>query len=155
MAGPLSPIHLPIHPSHSPIYPKPTATKSPTHPTHQTHNPTTNTRTNPHPHQPTRPSGYIQRYAHNNTYPRLRRWISIHGPLLGVAGLPGCNRTRVGLCNEADSLVDIAAYSALLQAHLAQVHTYAHAPRLDVYILITNPHFITQSLTLYKGRLLP
>jgi hypothetical protein len=98
--------------------------------THDTH---THTHTT---HPPTPTTGYIQRYAGTTTTttttnttatttgqpPRVRRWISIHGPLLGVAGLPGCNRTRVALCNDLDSLVDVAAYSRIAQAHLAQVH---------------------------------
>lgn len=72
---------------------------------------------------------YIQRYND----PPVRRWISIHGPLLGVAGLPQCDMERA-LCDKVDALVGLGADTSFVQAHLAQANYLRDPNHLEAYL---------------------
>ncbi|GBG25164.1 Palmitoyl-protein thioesterase 1 [Hondaea fermentalgiana] len=64
--------------------------------------------------------GYIERFND----PPVHGFLSINGPLAGTASLPRCNPEGwVGyLCKKATDLVGDAAYSALIQDHIAQAN---------------------------------
>jgi palmitoyl-protein thioesterase len=71
---------------------------------------------------------YIQRY--NN--PPIFKWISLHGPLLGVAGIPKCSMERQ-ICDKIDALLDLGVYTEVVQQHLAQANYYRDPMHLGVY----------------------
>lgn len=50
--------------------------------------------------------------------------------VIGVAGLPGCNVSRV-VCDEVDKLAAKGAYNDLVQQHLAQVHPHTSSTDLS------------------------
>jgi len=72
--------------------------------------------------------GYIERY--NN--PAVQNWISMHGPLMGVAGLPECNMTNL-ICQKIDSLLYKAAYTTFIQEHLTQANYLRDPLHLNEY----------------------
>jgi palmitoyl-protein thioesterase len=79
--------------------------------------------------------GYIHRY--NN--PPVKNLISMHGPMMGVAGLPNCNMTKE-ICDEVDSLLRLGAYNDFVQDHLAQVNYFRDPKHLDSYL--KHGHFL-------------
>jgi palmitoyl-protein thioesterase len=79
--------------------------------------------------------GYIHRY--NN--PPVKNLISMHGPMMGVAGLPNCNMTSK-ICDEVDSLLRLGAYNDFVQDHLAQVNYFRDPKHLDSYL--KHGHFL-------------
>eukprot|EP00958_Prasinococcus_capsulatus_P014112 scaffold1471_cov413-Prasinococcus_capsulatus_cf.AAC.29 len=54
--------------------------------------------------------GYVQQY----NKPPVANWISMHGPLLGVAGIPSCNTTTL-LCQQIDEFLGYLAYDSVFQ----------------------------------------
>mmetsp|Transcript_89609 Transcript_89609/g.253828 ORF Transcript_89609/g.253828 Transcript_89609/m.253828 type:complete len:293 (+) Transcript_89609:2-880(+) len=77
--------------------------------------------------------GYIHRY--NN--PPVKSFVSMHGVMMGVAGLPQCptNVTGLGLvCKTVDWIVGHAgAYTQFVQARLAQANYYRDPTDLATY----------------------
>merc|ERR1712066_946897 len=77
--------------------------------------------------------GYIHRY--NN--PPVKSFVSMHGVMMGVAGLPQCptNVTGLGLvCRTVDWIVGHGAvYSTFVQNRLAQANYYRDPTDLDTY----------------------
>jgi len=77
--------------------------------------------------------GYIHRY--NN--PPVKNFISMHGVMMGVSGLPQCpmNVTGLGLiCRSVDAIVSHAGvYSEFVQNRLAQANYYRDAENLQEY----------------------
>lgn len=71
---------------------------------------------------------YIQRY--NN--PPIFKWISLHGPLLGVAGIPKCSMD-IKICDTIDAMLDLGVYTEFVQQHLAQANYYRDPMHLGVY----------------------
>lgn len=67
--------------------------------------------------------GYIEKY--NN--PPVFNFISMHGPLAGVAGFPGCSLDKAA-CMAFDELLGAMAYNSFVQQHLAQAN-YFRDPR--------------------------
>jgi palmitoyl-protein thioesterase len=72
--------------------------------------------------------GYIEKY----NSPPVQNWISMHGPLMGVAGIPGCNMTNT-ICQKIDGLLYMAAYTAFVQQHLTQANYFRDPTHLDDY----------------------
>jgi len=73
--------------------------------------------------------GYIERY--NN--PPVHNFVSIHGPMMGVASLPQCNTTSA-ICKAVDEiLIGHAVYDSFVQNHLAQANYYRDPKKLDTY----------------------
>lgn len=65
--------------------------------------------------------GYIQRYND----PPVKSFISMHGPMMGVASIPHCNPSKGivhKLCQEMVQLLSVAAYSSVVQKMLAQAN---------------------------------
>lgn len=60
--------------------------------------------------------GYIERY----NKPPVHTFVSMHGPLAGVAGFPNC-RMSTFICRNIDRSLGTLAYTASIQDHLAQV----------------------------------
>lgn len=63
--------------------------------------------------------GYIERY--NN--PPVKNFISMHGPLAGVASFPGCSLDS-DLCRTFANILGTLAYHPLIQEHLAQANYF-------------------------------
>ena len=63
--------------------------------------------------------GYIERY--NN--PPVKNFISMHGPLAGVASFPGCSLDS-NLCRAFADILGTLAYHPTIQAHLAQANYF-------------------------------
>jgi palmitoyl-protein thioesterase len=73
--------------------------------------------------------GYIERY--NN--PPVLNFISMHGPLSGVAGLPGCAMEQA-LCKGVDEFLGALVYKPAVQNHLAQANYYRDPRKIDAYL---------------------
>lgn len=73
--------------------------------------------------------GYIERYND----PPVHNFVSIHGPMMGVASLPQCN-TTAEICDLVDEvLIGHAVYDSFVQEHLAQANYYRDPKKLDTY----------------------
>lgn len=73
--------------------------------------------------------GYIERY---NTPPVLN-FISMHGPLAGVAGFPGCSLDKA-LCQAFAEVLGALAYHPKVQDGLAQANYFRDPFKLPQYI---------------------
>jgi len=77
--------------------------------------------------------GYIHRY--NN--PPVKSFVSMHGTLMGVNGLPQCPMNVTGLgaiCRGVDAIVSHAGvYTSFVQNHLAQANYFRDAENLETY----------------------
>mmetsp|Transcript_7856 Transcript_7856/g.15610 ORF Transcript_7856/g.15610 Transcript_7856/m.15610 type:complete len:331 (-) Transcript_7856:431-1423(-) len=80
--------------------------------------------------------GYIEKYND----PPVIGFLSINGPLAGTASLPRCNPDGwVGyLCKKATDLVGDAAYTSVIQEHVAQANFLKVPGELDAYLKV-NP----------------
>jgi len=70
--------------------------------------------------------GYVEMYND----PPVKKFVSMHGPLMGVAGIPRCNMngTLEWICKSVDSLLAFPAYTSFVQSHLAQAN-YLRDPK--------------------------
>ena len=75
----------------------------------------------------------LRAYIQQCNSPPVSRWISMHGPLMGVAGLPGCEATDREVCARLDGLVALGAATAFVQQRLAQANYYRDPLRLEAY----------------------
>jgi len=75
----------------------------------------------------------LRAYIQQCNSPPVSRWISMHGPLMGVAGLPGCEATDREVCARVDGLVALGAATAFVQQRLAQANYYRDPLRLEAY----------------------
>merc|ERR1712226_455910 len=77
--------------------------------------------------------GYIHRY--NN--PPVKSFVSMHGVMMGVSGLPQCPmniRILGAICRGVDAIVSHAAvYTQYVQNRLAQANYYRDAGNLEEY----------------------
>lgn len=76
--------------------------------------------------------GYIHRYNE----PPVRTFLSVHGVLMGVAGLPQCPEDIVGLglvCRAVARLAGFGCYTQFVQERLAQANYYRDPENLDSY----------------------
>lgn len=93
--------------------------------------------------------GYIHRY--NN--PPVKSFVSMHGVMMGVAGLPQCplNVTGLGLiCKAVDALTSMGAYTGFVQNHLAQANYYRNPKELDEFRKVA--HFLPYINNEVKGK---
>lgn len=72
--------------------------------------------------------GYVERY--NN--PPVHVFVSMHGPLAGVAGFPNC-KTSFTICKLIDRSLGSLAYTPSVQDHLAQANYFRDPHRIDEY----------------------
>jgi len=86
----------------------------------------------------------IRGYIHRYNSPPVKAFLSMHGPMMGVSGLPQCpmNVTGIGaICKSVDWLIShFGLYSSFVQNRLAQANYYRDSNRLDVYR--KNGHFL-------------
>jgi len=79
----------------------------------------------------------IRGYIHKYNDPPVKSFVSMHGVLMGVNGLPQCpmNITGVGfLCRTVDAIVSHAGvYTGYVQNHLAQANYFRDAENLETY----------------------
>lgn len=70
--------------------------------------------------------GYIEMYND----PPVKKFVSLHGPMMGVAGLPRCNMngTLSWICKTVDGLASMGAYTEFVQSKLAQAN-YLRDPK--------------------------
>ena len=73
--------------------------------------------------------GYIERY--NN--PPIMNFISMHGPLAGVGGFPGCSIDTL-LCRVFAELLGKFAYLQFIQEHLTQSNYYRDPLKIPDYL---------------------
>lgn len=73
--------------------------------------------------------GYIEKY--NN--PPVYNFISMHGPLAGVGGFPGCDIDK-SFCRAFAELLGALAYGPMVQEHLAQANYFRDPLRIDEYL---------------------
>lgn len=67
--------------------------------------------------------GYVEKY--NN--PRVHNWVSVHGPNVGVVGMPHCGYGAL-ICKWFDEFLGDLAYTSLAQNSLAQAN-YLRDPK--------------------------
>ncbi len=72
--------------------------------------------------------GYIERY--NN--PPVYNFISMHGPLSGVAAFPGCSLDKT-FCRAFSELLGALAYYPTIQDHLTQANYFRDPYKIDKY----------------------
>eukprot|EP00924_Labyrinthula_sp_SR-Ha-C_P007569 snap_masked-scaffold_42-processed-gene-0.9-mRNA-1 protein AED:0.04 eAED:0.07 QI:0/-1/0/1/-1/1/1/0/323 len=82
---------------------------------------------------------YAQKYNENPSYPTLKNFISIHGPMLGVAALPRCDPENAMFplnyfCKLLLTVSTSLAYSNYIQNHLAQSNYLRSVFYYDSYI---------------------
>jgi len=79
----------------------------------------------------------IRGYIHRYNSPPVKTFLSMHGPMMGVAGVPQCpmNVTGVGtVCKSVDWLIShFGLYSSFVQNRLAQANYYRDPKRLEEY----------------------
>eukprot|EP00933_Yihiella_yeosuensis_P039492 TRINITY_DN33541_c1_g2_i1.p1 TRINITY_DN33541_c1_g2~~TRINITY_DN33541_c1_g2_i1.p1 ORF type:complete len:358 (-),score=87.27 TRINITY_DN33541_c1_g2_i1:39-1112(-) len=79
----------------------------------------------------------IRGYIHKYNDPPVKNFISMHGVLMGVAGLPQCPMEYPGvgvLCRGVDLIVSHAGvYTSFVQNRLAQANYYRDAANLEQY----------------------
>jgi len=73
--------------------------------------------------------GYIEKY----NSPPVFNWISVHGPLVGVAGFPRCQYSS-SICQLFDKFLGDLAYNALAQGILAQSNYLRDPNRIPEYL---------------------
>lgn len=76
--------------------------------------------------------GYVERFND----PPVRRFLSVHGPLAGVASLPRCNPDGLAgaLCREVTDIVGDVAYSDAVQNLVAQSNYLKVPTELPAYL---------------------
>lgn len=79
--------------------------------------------------------GYIEKY--NN--PPVFNWVSVHGPLAGVASFPHCNLTT-SFCKAFADLLGDLAYIPAIQSILAQANYFRDPLRISAYL--AGDHFL-------------
>ncbi|ETV97503.1 hypothetical protein H310_09425 [Aphanomyces invadans] len=72
--------------------------------------------------------GYIERY----NSPPVKSFVSIHGPLAGVAGLPHCRPINF-ICKKISDLISAAAYADSVQDNVAQANYFRDPTRISEY----------------------
>eukprot|EP00438_Fugacium_kawagutii_P027238 Skav214331 [mRNA] locus=scaffold86:239561:241835:+ [translate_table: standard] len=86
----------------------------------------------------------IRGYIHKYNNPPVKTFLSMHGVLMGVNGLPQCPMSVPGvgaLCRAVDAIVSHAGvYSSFVQNRLAQANYYRDAENLVDYR--THGHFL-------------
>ncbi len=86
----------------------------------------------------------IRGYIHKYNNPPVKTFLSMHGVLMGVNGLPQCPMSVPGvgvLCRAVDAIVSHAGvYSSFVQNRLAQANYYRDAENLGQYR--THGHFL-------------
>lgn len=96
--------------------------------------------------------GYIERY--NN--PPVLNFISMHGPLAGVGGFPGCDIDGA-FCRAFAELLGVLAYRPNIQQHLAQANYYRDPLRIpaylggDIFLADVNNEHKTETNDLYNS----
>jgi len=73
--------------------------------------------------------GYIEKY----NSPPVKNFISVHGPMQGVAGFPQCNYSS-SICKMFDNFLGMAAYESLSQSVLAQANYFRDPLRASEYL---------------------
>eukprot|EP01038_Epipyxis_sp_PR26KG_P006858 gene6858-9392_t len=73
--------------------------------------------------------GYIEKY--NN--PPVFNFISMHGPLAGVGGFPGCAIDKLA-CKALTEVLGALAYFPVVQQHLAQANYFRDPFKIDKYL---------------------
>lgn len=73
--------------------------------------------------------GYIERY----NSPPVLNFISMHGPMAGVASFPGCSLDRTA-CVDLDEILGAVAYTPFMQKHLAQANYYRDPLMIPRYL---------------------
>eukprot|EP00406_Dinophysis_acuminata_P069287 CAMPEP_0179276626 /NCGR_PEP_ID=MMETSP0797-20121207/34677_1 /TAXON_ID=47934 /ORGANISM="Dinophysis acuminata, Strain DAEP01" /LENGTH=364 /DNA_ID=CAMNT_0020985193 /DNA_START=25 /DNA_END=1119 /DNA_ORIENTATION=- len=95
----------------------------------------------------------IRGYIHRYNDPPVRSFISMHGVMMGVAGMPQCpmNVTGLGLiCKAVDKLVGLGAYTTFVQNHLAQANYYRDPTSLKAFRDVA--HFLPYINNEVEGR---
>lgn len=80
---------------------------------------------------------YVQQYSFKPQYPTLHSFVSVHGPLLGVAALPRCDPGagfQKYFCQLLNSLTSQVAYSTMIQNSLAQANYYRNPFYIQEYM---------------------
>mmetsp|Transcript_96490 Transcript_96490/g.171555 ORF Transcript_96490/g.171555 Transcript_96490/m.171555 type:complete len:333 (-) Transcript_96490:256-1254(-) len=96
----------------------------------------------------------IRGYIHKYNDPPVKSFVSMHGVMMGVNGLPQCpmNVTGVGiLCRTVDAIVSHAGvYTGYVQNHLAQANYFRDAENLETYR--SHGHFLPYINNEVKGK---
>jgi len=75
----------------------------------------------------------LRGYIHKYNDPPVKTFLSIHGVLMGVNGLPDCPLTS-GLCRLLASVIShVGVYSSFVQDRLAQANYFRDAANLEAY----------------------
>ncbi|ETI36984.1 hypothetical protein F441_16860 [Phytophthora nicotianae CJ01A1] len=75
----------------------------------------------------------IRAYIERFNDPPVHNFISFHGPLAGVGGLPRCSPLNF-ICKEIDKLIGEAVYTKRVQERIAQANYYRDPLRIDAYL---------------------
>lgn len=73
--------------------------------------------------------GYVEKYND----PPVRNFISVHGPMSGVAGFPRCDYSFF-ICNWFDKFLGYLAYTPFTQKNLAQSNYFRDPNRIKEYL---------------------
>jgi len=96
----------------------------------------------------------IRGYIHRYNSPPVKRFVSMHGVMMGVAGLPQCPTNVTGLgavCRTVDWIVGHAgAYTSFVQNRLAQANYYRDPTDLATYR--AHGHFLPYINNEVKGK---
>eukprot|EP00238_Polyblepharides_amylifera_P009641 CAMPEP_0196578738 /NCGR_PEP_ID=MMETSP1081-20130531/7575_1 /TAXON_ID=36882 /ORGANISM="Pyramimonas amylifera, Strain CCMP720" /LENGTH=234 /DNA_ID=CAMNT_0041898049 /DNA_START=505 /DNA_END=1209 /DNA_ORIENTATION=+ len=73
--------------------------------------------------------GYVERFND----PPVFNFVSIHGPMLGVAGFPQCDM-KASICKTIDHSLGILAYTSAVQNNLAQANYFRDPMRINQFL---------------------
>lgn len=79
----------------------------------------------------------IRGYIHRYNDPPVKNFLSMHGVMMGVAGLPQCPLGVPGidlLCKSVDSLASHGIYTPFVQRRLAQANYYRDPKHIGMYL---------------------
>ncbi|CAH0480348.1 unnamed protein product [Peronospora belbahrii] len=75
----------------------------------------------------------IRAYIERFNDPPVHNFVSFHGPLAGVGGLPRCSPLNF-VCKEIDKLIGEAVYTKRVQEHIAQANYFRDPLRIEAYL---------------------
>jgi len=92
----------------------------------------------------------IRGYIHRYNDPPVKAFVSMHGPLMGVSGLPRCPMD-LAICRSLNWLIGhYGVYSEFVQNHLAQANYFRDSTNVNMYRKYC--HFLPLISNEVKGR---
>lgn len=73
----------------------------------------------------------IRGYIHKYNSPPVKRYLSVHGTVMGVSAIPGCQANKTSLCKTLSHALGAPAYTEFIQNHIFQAGYLRDPARLN------------------------